>query len=364
MRRKLIAAVITAVLLFSAAVSAPSQTGHRGPWQMQQSGTTASLRGIFAAGGGVAWASGTGGTVLRTEDSGYMWQSCAMPPGAETLDFRGLWASGANTAVVMSSGPGDQSRVYKTSDGCSHWRPVFTNPDKDGFWDALVFTDPQHGYLLGDPIRTPGAARQDFQLFATRDGGETWVRLAQSSFGMGEDAGAFAASNTALAVLRNHLWFGTGGRAGAFVVLGSVQDSGALRISRRVPVPLAGGADAAGVFSVAARDATHLVAVGGEYSRPAESSGTAAWSEDGGHHWTAATRPPQGYRSAVAWFEPAKAWLAAGTTGSSISYDDGRTWRSLDDGNWNAISISRDGKGWIAGPHGRLAQWNAASLPH
>jgi photosystem II stability/assembly factor-like uncharacterized protein len=59
-------------------------------WDIQDSHTTASLRGIANIGGGVAWASGTDGTVLRTEDGGYLWQTCATPPGAEKLDFRGI----------------------------------------------------------------------------------------------------------------------------------------------------------------------------------------------------------------------------------------------------------------------------------
>src|SRR6201993_1800778 len=105
-----------AALLFCIAscglVAAQDKTS--GPWVMQSSGTTAKLRGIHAVGGGVAWASGSDGTVLRTEDGGYMWQSCAMPPGAEKLDFRGVWAWEADTAIVMSSGPGDQSRLDKT----------------------------------------------------------------------------------------------------------------------------------------------------------------------------------------------------------------------------------------------------------
>ena len=49
-------------------------------WEMQNSNTKADLRGIHAVGGGVAWASGSKGTVLRTEDGGYVWQTCAMPP--------------------------------------------------------------------------------------------------------------------------------------------------------------------------------------------------------------------------------------------------------------------------------------------
>ena len=107
-------------------------------WTLQTSNTTADLRGIHNVGNGVAWASGTNGTILRTEDGGYVWQSCSIPPGAEKLDFRGIQAFDANTAIVMSSGPGDQSRLYKTTDGCHSWKLIFTNPDKGGFWDTIL----------------------------------------------------------------------------------------------------------------------------------------------------------------------------------------------------------------------------------
>ena len=40
-------------------------------WDIEESHTTAILRGIHNVGGGVAWASGTQGTVRRTEDGGY-----------------------------------------------------------------------------------------------------------------------------------------------------------------------------------------------------------------------------------------------------------------------------------------------------
>ena len=102
-------------------------------FDIEDSHTTASLRGIHNVGGGVAWASGTNGTVLRTEDGGYLWQTCTIPPGAEKLDFRGIQAFDENTAIVMSSGKGDLSRLYKTTDGCQTWKLLFTNPDKEGF---------------------------------------------------------------------------------------------------------------------------------------------------------------------------------------------------------------------------------------
>ena len=118
-----------------------------------------------------------------------------------------------------------------------------------------------------------------------------------------------------------------------------------------MPVPLAGGNDSSGVFSLAFRDLKNGIAVGGDYKKPAEPSGTAAWTSDGGLHWTVATKPPHGYRSSVAWSAEIKAWVAAGTNGSDISRDSGKTWNPLDDGNWNALSLP-----FAVGPDGRIGK--------
>ena len=114
-------------------------------WQIEDSHTTADLRGISNVDSKVAWASGTNGTVLRTLDGGAKWQQCAVPPAAESLDFRGVQAFDANTAIVMASGKGDLSRLYKTGDGCKTWKLLLTNPDAEGFWDAIRFSDSQPG---------------------------------------------------------------------------------------------------------------------------------------------------------------------------------------------------------------------------
>ena len=356
----LIAIMVCGLLLYG-------QQPRSGPWVRETSGTTAGLRGIYAVGGGVAWASGTDGTVLRTEDGGYMWQRCAIPPGGEKLDFRGIWAWDADTAIIMSSGTGDQSRIYKTTDGCSHWKLLFTNPDKDGFWDAMVFRDRRHGYLAGDAV----GGRIAF--FATKDGGKTWIRSTAPGLEAGDGAtGVFAASNSALLAGRQEpMLFGTvGGYIYALETMGNISFSmkpGA-RIQMheqrtRYATPLQSSSDSAGIFSVGYRAGDvpghgyTLVAVGGDYKKPEETARTAAWSSDR-KHWTAATKPPHGFRSAVAWDADAKAWIAAGTNGSDVSYDDGKTWIPLDNGNWNALSLP-----WVVGPHGRIAKLDGSKLP-
>lgn len=65
----------------------------------EDSGTTASLRGISAVSHTVAWASGTKGTVLRTTGGG-TWQTVKVP-GAEALDFRAVRAFDERVTFVM-----------------------------------------------------------------------------------------------------------------------------------------------------------------------------------------------------------------------------------------------------------------------
>ena len=128
------------------AASAFAQT-----WMAQTSGTTESLRGVSVLNAKVVWASGTGGTWLHTSDAGATWQSGTVE-GARDLDFRGVVAIDEDSAWLMSSGPGDKSRVYKISGGGLHWRLMFSNPDADGFFDAIRFWDSRHGIIVGDPV--------------------------------------------------------------------------------------------------------------------------------------------------------------------------------------------------------------------
>ena len=194
---------------------------------MQDSGTIAGLRGIDSVDGTVAWASGTGGTVLRTPTVAQHWQKCAIPDGdrdGASLDFRGVQAFDANAAFIMSSGKGRLSRLYKTKDGCKTWKLIFVNPDKDGFWDAIYFGRRHEesnngkipwrldGWLLGDPVQGR------FSVFSTANSGVNWFK--QKNKGLEAEPatqGAFAASNSSLITFGGAPLFGSGGSGGGFV---------------------------------------------------------------------------------------------------------------------------------------------------
>ena len=69
----------------------------------------------------VIWASGSDGVILRSVDEGSTWKQISVP-NAGGLDFRDIEAFSADEAYVMSSGEGNKSRVYKTTDGGKTWK--------------------------------------------------------------------------------------------------------------------------------------------------------------------------------------------------------------------------------------------------
>jgi photosystem II stability/assembly factor-like uncharacterized protein len=314
-------------------------------WQQQTIRSQADFRGLCAVSANVAWVSGTKGTYGRTTDAGKTW-FVGTVPGADKLDFRDVEAFGESTAYLLSAGPGEDSRIYKTTDGGKSWVLQFKNPDREGFLNALAFWDDKRGVALGDPVQG------QFQLIATEDGGANWKRLSGINLPPAlPNEGAFAASGTCLiAHGKKDIWFSTGGAKTARVF--HSPDRG--QNWTVTETPMGAGVASAGIFSIAFRDLDHGLIVGGDYRKPNDSGATAAVTSDGGKTWTLLDKPFP-YRSAVAWAKDR--WIAVGTTGSDASQDDGVTWKALDRNNYNSVAFTKAGEGWAAGPKGRVAKF-------
>jgi len=319
---------------------------HGQSWQPQNSGTTASLRGIMAVSAQVAWGSGSKGTFLRTTDGGTTWRAATVP-GAANLDFRAVYALDENTAVLLSSGEGAASRVYRTIDGGASWNVVYTNGDPSGFFDAIGFWDEAHGILLGDPVKGR------FTIMTTVDGGVSWHR--EKGPAAGNKESAFAASGSCLATRgTREAWFSTGGVGGARVF--HTTDGG--QTWSVAKTPLRNDSANAGVFSLAFTSGSRGVAVGGDYKNEKDTTGNAAVTEDGGKTWSGPTgTPPAGFRSAVAYVAARKMYVAVGTSGSDVSVDGGKSWMPAGTAAYNALSFTAEGVGWAVGPGGAIAKF-------
>lgn len=361
LRRKL-------VLLWFFFLALASHAAYAQAWQVQDSHTTASLRGISAVSAKVAWASGTGGTYLRTVDGGEHWQA-AVVPGAEQLDFRDIEAWDENTAILLSIGPGEKSRLYRTDDAGQHWRLLLQNQNPKAFWDCMAWWTEKHGIFVGDPVD------QKFQIMTTSDGGEHWKEhWAKAKPG----EGAFAASGTCVTAWTNGYAINDTQIRAAFVSGGTTarlfvsDDAGAHWNSKNIP--MLSGTAGAGAFSVTSMSENDVgtlccLVVGGAYDRPNEIQEDVArlvptwpddeqWSNIRGAWMTLKGPPPHGYRSCVAEVAPAsRQYVAVGTNGSDYSRDGGDSWQPIDNENYNSVSFAQDGAGWAVGPKGKIAKW-------
>jgi photosystem II stability/assembly factor-like uncharacterized protein len=312
------------------------------------SNTTESLRGLSVVSQQIIWASGTHGTYLRSVDGGETWFASQVP-GAESLDFRDVQAFSSDEAYLLSAGPGEQSRIYKTDDAGKTWRLQFINPEPEGFFDCMAFWDPKHGIAVGDPVDGR------FALISTEDGAH-WSFLA-APFGPRSlaEEGSFAASGTCLAVQgENDVWFVTGVNAARVF-----HSSNRGQTWSAADAPLMHDGSSAGIFSIAAGRNGFAVIAGGDYQHPERDGLKLAYTEDGGMTWTASPLAPQSFFSAVA-LDPANngRFLALGSTRAGYALDIRDTqWRAFWDTNLNAVAFAGPGVAFGVGPKGAIVRF-------
>lgn len=356
------------ILLLVAALVIPSANAQ---WQIQNSHSTADLSGIYAVDQTVAWASGAKGTILRTEDGGHTWQVCAVPAGGADLNFRSVQGFDNKTAVIMSSGKGNLSRLYKTTDGCQTWKKVFENPNATGSFESMRRATAFDMYLLGDPVNG------SFVMFTSDNAGDTWSVSDDSGLAAPKGGSAFVVGNAALTNIISVAAFGTGGQNASVYTFLPVCKGDQCSLSWVGKVtPLAQPSPTAGVFSVSGRitmvrstapvtgigtaPSTILVAVGGDSEKPTEQKASAAFSQDSGATWKLASALPGGFRAAVDFDGDRGRFIAVGPNGTDATVDDGLIWQPLKPGpgdvpeadqHWTALSLP-----FVVGPQGRIGK--------
>lgn len=353
----LTSATIAAACAGAAGGAAPqpaSEASSEAPrWTVQPSGTTASLRGLSVVDARVAWASGSGGTFVRTTDGGATWRADTVP-GATALDFRDVQAFDANTALLLSAG--EPARMYRTTDGGRTWRVTHADDTPGIFFDGMAFWDGRNGIAFSDPV---GGS---WVVITTSDGGQTWSRVPASALPAplpGE--AAVAASGRAIAVAApGDAWIGTGGGASARVL--RTRDRGRTWEASAVPIP--SGNNSSGIFSVALLPDGRGIAVGGDYRQERAESPTVAVTADRGRTWTlAGPSRPAGVREAVLHVPGTRGptVVSVGPSGTGFSTDGGRSWMPLADTlGFHTADFVDARTGWAVGGNGRIARFRGS----
>lgn len=313
----------------------------------QQSGTATLLQAVSAVSDRVVWVSGHQGTWARTLDGGERWVSGRVP-GADTLQFRDVHASSADTAWLMSAGTGPLSRIFRTVDGGRSWTEQHAAVASDAFYDCMDFWDARSGLVFGDAT---GAA---LQLLVTTDG-KTWVPVPQDRLPAAlPGEGSFAASGRCVATEgERHAWVGMGNTSATRVLM--TRDRG--RTWQVVQTPVVSG-EGNGITTIAFRDTLHGVALGGTIGTADAFSDNVALTSDGGRSWTLGARPPfAGALYGGAYVPGAGASLVAvGPRGMIWSRDEGRQCMMLDSLAYWSVGFAPGGAGWAVGPLGRITK--------
>ena len=314
-------------------------------WDPQTSNTTASLRGLSAVSDQVAWASGSGGTVIRTIDGGATWEDVSIPEN-EKIDFRDVEGFDANTAMVLSAGL--PALIYKTVDGGQTWDRKYFSEAEGTFYDAMDFWNDKEGIAFGDAIDGR------LLILKTVDAGETWTELPYDQRPQAKDGqGGFAASGTCLRVNGDsHVYIGLGGPEASLFYSSDKGENWAKTIT-----PMQSGEPTQGIFSIDFKNDLEGLMVGGDYQGDSLTRINSAYTTDGGASWfpVMASLSPNGYRSGVAVYDE-NLVLAVGRE-SCDYYRTGDTAYTPMEGKYYAVSVSKSGKSaWASGPRGSVAR--------
>lgn len=336
-------------------------------WKMVDVPTKASLRGLHVFDAKYIFASGTGGTIVQSNDGGKNWKVQKVP-GAESLDFRDIHAIDADNLVIMSSG--SPARMYRSSDGGKSWTKTFERTDEKYFLDAVAFWDEKNGVVMGDPI--DGRVL----LLRTTDGGNSWVPVENTPKLLPGEAGFAASGTNVITVGKNKVLIALGGApAGQTIKTSRVLVSNdRAKTWQAVSLPLE-RSPSAGIFSLHFIDDKNGIAVGGDYKNETATAGTIAITQDGGSSWSvpaeatkstpSAPSTPSGFRSCAvsvpsSMFEKRSdvgGWscFCVGPNGTDYSTDRGRTWVQVSKTGFHAIDFNA--AIWACGSNGRIGTW-------
>ncbi len=243
-----------------------------------------------------------------------------------------------NLAITI----GAPAKLYK------HGVLVYEENHPKVFYDAMAFWNDQEGIAIGDPTD------DCMSIIITRDGGYTWTKLSCDVLPKAKEGeAAFAASDTNIAIVGDHTWVATGGKASR--VLYSPDKGNTWTIYE---TPIAQGLETTGMYSIDFYDEKHGFAIGGDYTKPADSSANKIRTQDGGKTWQlVAKNQSPGYRSCVQYVpnSDAKELVAVGFKGIDYSNDAGETWKHLSDEGFYTIRFLNDSVAYAAGK-GRISK--------
>jgi photosystem II stability/assembly factor-like uncharacterized protein len=261
----------------------------------------------------------------------------------DTLKFSFRAVGHTSTDFFMLT-VGNPALLFKTTN--SGMQLVYKEEDENVFYDAMNFWNDNEGIAIGDSI--DGC----LSIIITRDGGSTWTKLPCDQLPLGvEGEGAFAASNSNIAIIKDKTWVAT--TAGRIYYS---HDKGATW--EVINTPMLKSKETEGIYSVDFYDELNGFAIGGDYTNPDANIGNKIKSENGGITWQlVADGQTPNYRSCVQYIpnRNGKELVAVGFKGIDYSNDGGETWKTISSEGFFTIRFIDTNTAYAAG-RGRISK--------
>lgn len=259
-----------------------------------------------------------------------------------TPSFRAVGGTSEDFFMLSVESP---ALLYKTGNK-GQMELVYTEEGEGVFYDSLAFWNDTEGIAVGDTVN--GC----LSIIITRDGGVSWTKLACSELPDGiEGEGAFAASNSNIAVQGNKVWIGT--------TEGRIYFSADKGVTWDIQeTPIISDEPTQGIYSMDFFDENIGFAIGGDYTKPESNTGNKIKTADGGKTWQLiADGQEPGYKSCVQYVPNSngEALVAIGFTGISYSSDRGANWKELSEEPFFTLRFLNDSTAFAAGSN-RIAK--------
>lgn len=264
------------------------------------------------------------------------WQISKQVYDTLQLEFRSV---AHTTSDFFMLSVGNPAMLFKTGDQGTMELVYFEEHPKV-FYDSMIFWNDQEGIAIGD------TTEDCLSIIITRDGGNTWHKLSCDVLPKAKEAeGAFAASNTNIAVKGNNTWIAT--TAGRVYFS---EDKG--KSWSVVQTPVINAKETEGIYSMAFYDNKNGFAIGGDYTNPESNTANKIITNDGGNTWTLiASGKEPGYRSCVQYVPNGngKELVTVGFKGIDYSKDGGNSWKSISKEGFYTLRFLNDSVAYAAG---------------
>ncbi len=259
--------------------------------------------------------------------------------------FPGFRAVGKTSTDFFMLSAGNPALLFKTGEA-GKMELAYKEEGEGVFYDAMGFWNDQEGLGIGDSM--DGC----LSIIITRDGGKNWEKLPCSNLPQAENGeGAFAASNTNVAIIGDIVWVAT--------TTGNVYtslDKG--KTWSKTTTPIVKQKPTEGIYSMDFYNEKLGFAIGGDYTQPESNKANKVYTQDGGVTWQLiADGTEPNYKSCVQ-FVPnsdGKGLVAVGFTGISYSHNGGENWTKLSEEGFYSVRFLNDTVAYASGKN-RIAK--------